>query len=470
MRRWLPFFLLLLPISLQAQLVARIPGPGGLTAGGTWSVIQHKSSNTASCDGLATCTLSVTSTGSGHVLALVYAGNNNTGASAYSSVSDNESEVWAQCTACTATLNYSGTAYLTTIVAYVLSSTAGVTSVTMNLTANATEWSLEFVELSSSSTPYYDTGNHSNDASCTSCAGVGLTLVGNDAVIQIANVAGGVTGISGSGFSILDIDTQTVNGFASALNTNSGIAPTWTQSPAGVTSNSAIAFTATAPANPTRVEILTAHGACSSGLTITLGTNTTAGETIVAVFMGAVTASQAPIITDSNSDSFTIDGSIGNLGAHGVFGEAHFSNTISGITSVKVTIPSETSCALIVAHYKGLATSPLDQSTGNPTSSGAQSSPYTFASGAKTTTYANELLVGAVGCYTNGSNSCTFAGTGIWPATLAAQEVLNTSGPSAIGYQELIVSSVQTSIENTGTATGSGDTLYLAPMLVTYHQ
>jgi hypothetical protein len=136
---------------------------------------------------------------------------------------------------------------------------------------------------------------------------------------------------------------------------------------------------------------------------------------------------------------------------------------------VTVTIAGESECALIVAHYTGLASTPLDQNTGNPTSSGAQSSGYSFASGTKTTGYANEVLVGAVGCYAVGSSTCTLAGTGIWPATLAAQEVLN-GARAAIGYQELIVSSTQTSIANTGTATGTGDTLYLAPMLVTYHQ
>lgn len=224
------------------------------------------------------------------------------------------------------------------------------------------------------------------------------------------------------------------------------------------------------PSGITRVEIVKNSGACSSGLSVSFGTPTTTGELIVVTYFASPTAGNAGTITDNKSggtSTYTKDGEITNLGSHGVFGTQHTANAASGISQITITSTSQSACAIIAAHYTGLASSPLDQNTGNPTSSGAQSTSYNFSSSTVSTVSSNELLVGAVGCQASTGANCTFTGTGIWNSTLAAQQLVN-GARSAVGYQELIVSTTQSSIANTGTATSG--TMFVAPMLITFHQ
>jgi hypothetical protein len=223
----------------------------------------------------------------------------------------------------------------------------------------------------------------------------------------------------------------------------------------------------------TRVEIVSTNGSCSSGLTGTFGTATTAGELITVAYMAGPTSGSAGTVSDNKgggSSTYTKAGEITGLGAHATFGTQYTANSASGITTVTIQANSETSCALIISHYKNLAASPLDQNTGNPTSSGNVTPPYNFASATKTTTFANELLAGTVGCkVVTGSTACAMTGSGSWPATMTKTQIVNGAN-DLVGYNELIVTSTQTGIANTGTATGSGDAIAVAPMMVTFHQ
>jgi len=119
---------------------------------------------------------------------------------------------------------------------YVLSATAtGQTTVTCNFSAN--NWSGAYNSCSvyeyhwSGASITFDTSNGAVDATCTTCAGVALTLGGTtDVIIQTAiTIPGsGVTAISGTNYTNPK-QFYSGTGDAGWINTSDGTAPNWTQ-------------------------------------------------------------------------------------------------------------------------------------------------------------------------------------------------------------------------------------------------
>jgi hypothetical protein len=143
--------------------------------------------------------------------------------------------------------------------AYTLASISGALTITVTRTdATSFAWRIGATELSFTSGPVsVDSGTPGiNDVTVatTTPAGVALTLAGtNDAIYQM--IEGGLPSAISSPYST-NVDLGTLQAFASAINTVSGIAPTWTQNSSRACM-SAIAFTETAAAaGPSRLPLL----------------------------------------------------------------------------------------------------------------------------------------------------------------------------------------------------------------------
>src|SRR5271166_9012 len=431
MKRALLFFFL--PIALSAQTLVRLPGPGG-AGGGAFVVTQHVTLNSTSCNGTATCSITVASTGSGHPLNISATLSTTGGGATLSSVSDNQTETWTQASSFTTQYNYSGSNWKTNLDAYVLSSTAGVTTVTFKTTSNVANWSLEFTELASGGlTVYYDTANAVQDTTCTSCAGVGLTLSGsNDAILQVGNTTAAVSSISGgAGYGIIDIDTQTHAGYAIATNTNNGSAPTWTTT-SGYLAASAIAFTATAPPSLAFVESVgaTTNGSTST-ITNTLGTNTTSSnEDIgVAVFSAAstgCTTTGTATVTDSASQTYTFIWGTFTTGTSGggCIELWHKSSSASGVSSVSVTLATGNLVGGALAwHVKGVLTGNDATATSKPSTT-SQGTPWTGTSVSTSgnTEFMVAITLSVLHTYNSGSqNSQLYTGSWTQGETICSQ-------------------------------------------------
>ena len=226
--------LMLAALPASAQLFP-FPGPGGegvvAASFGTATQDVH-----ASCGTSLTCTLTVASTGTGHLLVLVgqvYSTTHIAEASwpVYASASGGGSWVW--CPSCT---NYARLAYadqVSQVAAYVLSSTSGTTSVSMTLTGSAPSgWALEFVEV-----PYTGSGlaldgagiNTSTSCGSSACVGATLPISGTtDYLLQyIRSFQAAPTGITGAYTDFTDYVSATKSAVAGAKNTTTGTAPSW---------------------------------------------------------------------------------------------------------------------------------------------------------------------------------------------------------------------------------------------------
>jgi hypothetical protein len=258
-----------------------------------------------------------------------------------SSVSDNKSETWVACSGCSNTTGATIATY------YVLSSTAAVTSITVNASKNVTVWDIHFQELSDGGvTAYVDNSGKVSDAACNSCAGVSLSLYGtSDAIIQYAYPSNAITAISGgAGYTAFFDEDWNGAAAAGAMNTNVGTAPTWTQSGGSATIiGSAIAFTA--PSGPSFVQACGNINASSTTTnTCTMSTAVTAGHTLVklSTYYGTNT-----ITVDGDSGSVTTVLSNTELGTSGWWntvqvicsasgGETVIGDTLASATSVPV--------------------------------------------------------------------------------------------------------------------------------------
>jgi len=182
----------------------------------------------------------VTSTGAGHLLVAGVLS---------SAVSTTITSVTAA--ACTSTWTHapntaaSGTGDGSADLFYCLNSASGQTSI--SITASGTcpgcvgvIWeassSLGSIAVDSGATP---SGNKT-DTTCTSCAGVSLTLSGNNDFIAAVSANGGTgTGVTGTGWTN-DLANPTGDGVAHGITSGSQTAPaTWTQSSATLVSNAA---------------------------------------------------------------------------------------------------------------------------------------------------------------------------------------------------------------------------------------
>lgn len=215
---------------------APFPGPGrapySAPAGGTWTKVQSVQKN--NCGDVTNCTITYSATGAGHllVIALTWYGNTNSPPT-FSSASGGGT--WVHCPSCYVVRAYSGNNQILVDGAYVLSSTAGVTSTTYTMSGKGTStlWTLEFMEYAwSGSTIAYDTSNNASLTACTSCAAPALTLTGTaDVIVQFIEPEQGVTAISGSYTDPADFDTGCAGAcgaVAGAMNVSSYSAPNWT--------------------------------------------------------------------------------------------------------------------------------------------------------------------------------------------------------------------------------------------------
>lgn len=214
-----------------AHILAQIPMGGitGGTAAAPWTFKQsvyfdsRGSGSGSNCSNTgATCTVNVTSIGSGHIL-IVYGQNDAGSPNALSSVSG---ETWTDCTAC-----QSLSTSIQIDVQYVLSATGGETSFTCNFNSAPLSYeSCAVIELAHSGTVSFDTGGTTNSNCASPCSGVGLTLAGtSEAVIQLAIPNTTLISSVSSPYTSMCLNNS-CGGPSSAylLNTSSGSAPTWT--------------------------------------------------------------------------------------------------------------------------------------------------------------------------------------------------------------------------------------------------
>lgn len=207
----------------------------------TWSLTQA----VASCSGtsVTNCTITTSSTGSGHLL--VVAMNTNTLTTTISSLTAAFcSGSWTHAT----NSNASGTGDGSSDIQYCLNSASGQTSLVCTVSASGNPGCAFYEFTSSLGNIAVNTGSvpsqHVSDAACTSCAGVSLTLSGNNAV-TVAVSANGDTGSGLTGTSWVN-DLACPNGdcFGHALNTTGNMtAPaTWTQTSSATLVASAASF------------------------------------------------------------------------------------------------------------------------------------------------------------------------------------------------------------------------------------
>jgi hypothetical protein len=167
--------------------------------------------------------------------------------------------------------------------AYVLSSTAGATSVTVTMSASTTEAALylrEYHTTSAGGFSYDSAASNLITTACTSCVTPSLTLSGTDDVV----IAGGTPnhGFSAMNSPYGDVQVDAAEGtiIGDVLNTASGAGATITQgSVAGTAAVYTIAFKAAAPAPAATPTFSPAAGTYTSAQSVTIS-DATSGSTI----------------------------------------------------------------------------------------------------------------------------------------------------------------------------------------------
>lgn len=198
-----------------------------------YQLVQMQTNNGFNCSS-STCTFSVNSTGSGHLLFLI-ADTLNGGV--LTSVSGGGTWATPPSGANTCQISLTGFPNRTVSCDYALSSTSGATSLTITTSGALQAYGFAFFEVSRTSGSFaLDTQNSANDTSTScstnnfNCSGQALTLTGSDDVIfQFGHCDGGCNAITdfpiasnagGNGPAV------SLNSFAVALlNTNNGSAP-----------------------------------------------------------------------------------------------------------------------------------------------------------------------------------------------------------------------------------------------------
>ncbi len=205
-------------------------------------------------------------------------------------------------------------------------------------------------------------------------------------------------------------------------------------------------YTTAATGAPTLVET----EAGNSTTSITFGAPTTAGELIV---LEAYTGGGGTVIgtpTDNKGDIYTEVYDVPNIESQYDYSLWYAADVPAGVTTVSSTPgtgDSGTKASLIAAHYTGMATSAwLDVST-STLATGAQTRPW--ASGAVTTNYANEVIVGQDWCYINTAGACSLSATGNWTLEATSTDSAENNG---MAYEDQIVSSIQNNVSSTGSA------------------
>lgn len=172
----------------------------------------------------ASCSITVTALGAGHLL---YCGVNYGGTSQVTLTNCTGGGTYSVDAGCRA---FDATNDIGLECAYVLSSTAGATTITANLSAAPTSfYEIEVAEISFTGTSMAkdNSGNADDTTTCSPCSGVTLTLSGvNDIIIQSIVALNRATSITG-GYTLLT-GTHFDGGYAFLNNTITGTAPNWT--------------------------------------------------------------------------------------------------------------------------------------------------------------------------------------------------------------------------------------------------
>lgn len=208
------------------------------SASNTFTYVQRVVA--ASCGTATTCTLTMT-IGAGHLLVADVLYSNTVNPVALTSISGGANSFTVD--SGTSCLHYDVASTLGTTCGYILSSTSVTTQVFTATMASGPNigwvFAIEDVSFTGGSVSK-DTAGATLDAACTSCAGITLTLAGGDAVFQFANPTNSISAVSSP--YTTNASFAGGNGYANSLNTSSGTAPTWTNSPSGTVAVAAIAF------------------------------------------------------------------------------------------------------------------------------------------------------------------------------------------------------------------------------------
>lgn len=213
--------------------------------GGTWTLVQHVvRDNPVGCQSATSCAFTngvdgfVTPTAGnvGIILAGTFTALEFT---AYNGITNGGT--WTEQTGAEADLTV-GSAHTQWIAATTLSLVADST-ITLNFTVAPSGATFHFIELHwSGSTTAVDVVDKNTRATCTSCAGLALTLTGSaDVIIQGIAPENGCTSITGgAGYTSFGDFASFGNALAGQINTTTATAPTWTCSPTGQAAVTAI--------------------------------------------------------------------------------------------------------------------------------------------------------------------------------------------------------------------------------------
>jgi hypothetical protein len=209
------------------------------------SMVNYASTNGGNFNCHPTCSLAVPATGAGHLLYLQSATLNGTHITSVSG-----GGTWVVPSGCQIAIPSTGD---TLSCAYVLSSTAGATSVNITMSGSSAV-GFAASEIASTSGPFtLDVQGSATNSASYSPGGVPLTLTGtNDAIFQAIFVPGGSSGVTEyplpSGFPFFNNEACQV----ALLNASTGVRPFWADEQNNVTVVTGVAFRAgTAPAPPT---------------------------------------------------------------------------------------------------------------------------------------------------------------------------------------------------------------------------
>lgn len=201
----------------------------------TWTLTQVKDNTT--CNG-TTCAVTVTSTGSAHLLvAGIISGSNITISSVTAGAC---SGTWTH--AATSNLFVTGDGAVDLY--YCTSSVSAQTSISIAISGNTTYIAVIWEASSSLGTIALDSGatpsSNRTGATCTACAGTSLTLSGNNDFIAGLSANGGTgTGVTGTGCTN-DLANPGGDGVMHCITSGTGTYPaTWAQSSATIAMDAA---------------------------------------------------------------------------------------------------------------------------------------------------------------------------------------------------------------------------------------
>jgi hypothetical protein len=215
--------------------------------------------------------------------------------------------------------------------------------------------------------------------------------------------------------------------------------------------NGVVAPGAAATENIVRVETITQGTLSGDNLVATFGTASVANELIfVSAFVENSGQSISSCTTSGSVTCTPIDSRSDSNGSNNMTLQSFYcKNVPSGVTSVTCAETSNANATIYVTHVKGLTNGGTLDVHAITAISGYTASPWN--SPAVTTTVANEYLAGGMGGVYNGAN-CNPSASGSW--TMRGHNNDGGTGNSS-SYNDQIVSTTQTNIENTGTDSGT---------------